>query len=111
MTPAYRYRAELVRVIDADTLILRVDLGFRCTVTVTVRVRDVDAPELHTAAGDEAKAAVVRMFEAGQPIVIATYKDKQSFARWVADVWLGDELFADRLRAAGLIKPIGSKQP
>lgn len=107
MTPAFRYRADLIRVIDADTLILRVDLGLRCAVTVTVRVRNVDAPELSTTAGKDAKSLVTGWLNTAA-ITVETYKDQQSFARWIADVWIGDELLADRLRSAGMIKPVVS---
>lgn len=108
MTPAYRYRAELIRIIDADTLKLRVDLGFGVWAVVTVRVRGIDTPELRTPEGDAAKAAVVRLFESAPAIVITTYKDQQTFARWVADVWIDGELFADRLRADGWAKRAGT---
>lgn len=101
MTPAYRYRALLDRVIDADTLKLRVDLGFGVWTVVTVRLRGIDTPELRTLRGDAAKGAVVRLFEAQPAIVIETYKDQMTFARWVADVYVGDELLADCLRRDG----------
>lgn len=104
MTPAYRYRCDLVRVIDADTLVLRVDLGFHCAITIPVRIHGVDAPELRTTAGDEAKAFVVRLLELNPVLVIESYKDQQTFARWVADVYVGDKLLADILRETGRVK-------
>lgn len=104
VTPAYRYRAVLDRVIDADTFKLRVDLGFGVWSVITVRVRGIDTAELRTPDGDAAKAAVVRIFQDAPVIVIATYKDQMTFARWVADVWVDGELFADRLRREGWAK-------
>lgn len=108
ITTAYRYRAELVRVIDADTLYLRVDLGFHCGITISVRLRDVDAPELSTPEGKAARDYVERLLDRDvhfpPPIVVETYKDHQSFARWVADVWVGDRLLADILRENGHVK-------
>ena len=104
MTPAYRYRAQLERVIDADTLKLRVDLGFGVWTVLTVRVRGIDTPELRTPEGDAAKAFVVRLLDSQPAIVIETYKDQQTFARWVADVYVANELLADRLRREGWVK-------
>ena len=104
MTPAYRYRAHCDRVIDADTLKLRVDLGFGVWSVVTVRVRGIDTPELRTPEGDAAKAFVVQLLASNPAMVIESYKDQQTFARWVADVYVSGELLADRLRAEGWVK-------
>jgi hypothetical protein len=35
------------------------------------------------------------------PLIVRSYKDARSFARWVCDVWVDDEPLADLLRAAG----------
>ncbi|MEJ7763898.1 MAG: hypothetical protein WKF86_00215 [Acidimicrobiales bacterium] len=106
MTPAYRYRATLLRAIDADTFLLDVDLGFRIHVNQTIRLRGIDAPELSTEAGKAARRYVVDRFAAAADgIVVETYRDKQTFARWVADVWVDGEPLADLLRVAGHEKP------
>lgn len=96
-TPAYRYRARFVRVIDGDTYELGIDLGFKAMLVVTVRLRGVDTPEMDTKAGKAAKAYVQRLAEQpGEwPLIVETFKDRsgegvQTFARWVADVWLPD---------------------
>lgn len=102
--PSFTYAARLNRIIDADTLVLDVDLGFHVWITVHVRVRGVDAPELHTDAGDAAKAAVVKFFESQPAIVVATYRDVRSFERWVADVYLNGDLFATWLKTHGFEK-------
>lgn len=49
--PAYEYAAYPVRVIDGDTIEVRVDLGFRCSVTTPLRLLGVNAPEKSTAPG------------------------------------------------------------
>ncbi len=103
MTPAYRYRAHLVRVIDGDTYVLDVDLGFRVHSHVTVRLRGLDCPEPSTAEGRRAAAAALVFLGTG-PLIVESYKDAQSFARWVCDVWVGDQLLADMLRKDGHAK-------
>jgi len=103
ITPAYRYRATLNRVIDGDTYVLDVDLGFRITAAITVRVRGVDTPEVvgATKAAGLAAAGYAAALLAGAPIVIESYKDKQSFARWVADVYVDGVSIATALIAGG----------
>ncbi|HHN73390.1 MAG TPA: thermonuclease family protein, partial [Thermopetrobacter sp.] len=45
LVPAYRYRLRVLRVIDGDTLVARVDLGFETHVVVRLRLAGIDAPE------------------------------------------------------------------
>lgn len=105
--PAYRYRAIPYRVIDGDTYVLRVDLGFRASVAITVRVRGYDAPEMvgaDRARGLLAKEAATNLLMAAQTVVVETYKDEQSFARWIADVYVDGVLVSELLAAQGLVK-------
>lgn len=52
----YQYRATCARVVDGDTYHLDVDLGFHAGITIPVRLRGVDTPELNTAEGKAARA-------------------------------------------------------
>ena len=83
--PPRQLRGFVDRVIDGDTYWITVDCGFHASMTIAVRLRGVNAAELTTEAGKLARAAVQRMIE-GKPVLVTTYRDKQSFARWVADV-------------------------
>lgn len=40
----YEYRATVIRVIDGDTVDLRIDLGFDASINVRVRLDGIDAP-------------------------------------------------------------------
>ncbi len=82
----YTYAATLVRVIDGDTLIARVDLGFRTWKTETFRLRGIDAPELTCALGQKTKAEVKSRLEPCACLVIKTYK-QEKFGRYLADVF------------------------
>ena len=42
----YEYRGEVLRVIDGDSLVVEIDLGFRIKHTVVVRLAGIDAPEV-----------------------------------------------------------------
>lgn len=109
MRPVYVYRAEVLDVHDGDTFKLRVDLGFRCAVTIQCRLHGVNCPELNTPEGKAARAFVASLLGASggagsvyDPVVIESYKDQRSFERWVCDVWLlDDRSLADVLVEAG----------
>jgi micrococcal nuclease len=51
----YHYNCELIRVIDGDTLVAMVDLGFSVWSKVEVRLFGIDAPESRTKNLDEKK--------------------------------------------------------
>jgi len=52
----YIYKAELVRVVDGDTVDLIIDLGFDTSRRERFRLYGIDAPEMNTAEGKAAKA-------------------------------------------------------
>ncbi len=82
----YTYAAELVRVIDGDTFVARIDLGFRTWVTETFRLRGIDAPEMSCVLGQKAKAEVAARLTPCACLVIKTYK-QEKFGRFLADVF------------------------
>jgi len=51
----YIYKAELVRVVDGDTVDLIIDLGFDTSRKERFRLYGIDAPEMNTQAGKDAK--------------------------------------------------------
>ena len=65
----YEYRATWLRIIDGDTIVARVDLGFYISVEKTIRVNGVDCPECRTRdlaekrKGMEAKGRVAELME------------------------------------------------
>lgn len=44
----YNYKCKLLRVIDGDTIEVDIDLGFYTWRKVTLRLADIDAPEVRT---------------------------------------------------------------
>ena len=90
----YTYPAELVRVIDGDTAVLRIDLGFNTSTTQHVRFIGYNAPELHGRNASKAQAAKAELENllAGRKLIVKTSKDfLQTFARYLADVWVADQ--------------------
>lgn len=102
--PAYRYRASLVRVIDGDTYELSIDLGFKVYATLPIRLYGWNCPEHNAPGGPEATGFATTVLT-GQPLVIESYKSRQTFARWLATVWVDGNNLGDLLAAAGHAVP------
>jgi micrococcal nuclease len=87
------YRATLNRVIDGDTIVLDVDLGFdQHYKNLPVRLLGVDTPEINRAATKEAglaaKSAVIGYVAEGT-LIIRTFlapPGKDSLRRYLADI-------------------------
>ena len=87
----YEYRAEVVRIIDGDTIVVNIDLGLKqWSHDVHLRIRNIDAPEARTRdlaekeKGLAAKAFLEEKLPIGEQVIVKTYKS--SFNRYVADV-------------------------
>ena len=103
-SPDYTYRAELLRVIDGDTIEVRIDLGFSCWHVCTLRLDGVDAPERNQPGWREAKLATDGYCRAVDCALIVKTRPEpkrrqDSFRRYLAKVWfpgasheLGDHL-------------------
>lgn len=97
----YEYRAEVLRVVDGDTLDVRIDVGFHMTTVQRLRLLGVNTPEKR--ASDQAvreralaaeafaceKLGMHLPFEQRPKIIITTEKD-DAFGRWLANVQVCD---------------------
>lgn len=100
IAPIYRYRATIRRVVDGDTYEMDVDLGMRVHHHVAIRLHGWGAAEMSTEAGIQARDAASTILQMpGANIVIETYKDQQTFARWVADIYVDGQPLSLLLRA------------
>jgi endonuclease YncB( thermonuclease family) len=84
----YTYRAYVLRVIDADTVYVEIDLGFGTATKQKLRLRGIDAPELKTKAGKRAKAFVEAKLKDSPFITITTTKPDK-FDRYLTDLYYG----------------------
>ena len=82
----YTYRARVLDVIDGDTIWLDIDCGFRVWSRQKVRLRGIDAPELPTPEGLQAKDFVARALS-GLPFVAVTTTKPDKYDRYLADVF------------------------
>lgn len=69
----YAYAFNLLRVIDGDTLEGVAQLGFSVTYTLKARLKGINAPELPTPAGLEAKAYLEKLL-AGKVLEVQSTK-------------------------------------
>jgi micrococcal nuclease len=102
----YEYHAQLVRVVDGDTMHVRVDMGADLHLDMVLRLFGVNAPEMSTSTGKPAKAWVQRWFDEHTLeglFLLRTIKDKrEKYGRYLASVWSLDgtaELNADMVAA------------
>lgn len=88
----YIYRAELIRVIDGDTVDLAVDLGFRVVMRDRFRLYGINAWETKGEERDKGLLAKARLEELiTGPLTVHTIKDTRGkYGRWLAILYSGD---------------------
>lgn len=98
----YVYNAFCTYVVDGDTIDCTVDLGFSIRYNIRVRLRGINAPEIH---GNKSKditeksngLKVKQYLEElilNKHITIKTHKDlKEKFGRYLCDVYLLNETY------------------
>lgn len=84
--PQFTYRATVIRVTDADTMVLRVDAGFRVFVEAPFRLLGVNGPEKYTVNGKLAKAWTEAWCARHPELVVTTEKDPEKYGRWLGTV-------------------------
>jgi micrococcal nuclease len=104
-------RAEIIRVIDGDTLLVAAKPWPQQTVEVYVRLRGIDAPEMKSecastrAAGEQAQAALAAMAGEQSEIQLLHISGDKYFGRILADVALTDGRNpAQELLSAGYVR-------
>ena len=93
----FEYFGVCTRVIDGDTIEVVLDLGFRIMNTIRVRLADVYAPEIFSGPTEEReKGARAKAFLSNllleKMVMVKTAKDTTSFNRYVATVWVANEV-------------------
>jgi endonuclease YncB( thermonuclease family) len=98
----YTYSAEVLKVVDADTLELDIDVGFNTWMKHKVRLRGINCPELKTKKGEKAKKFVEKELTdsahasdairyplnaiRSTQVIIRTYRTEK-FGRYLVDLW------------------------
>jgi len=89
MEVPYTYNAEVLRVIDGDTVVIRVDVGFRMFAEMPMRLAFINAPEMNTQGGKDAKLFLERFVD-GMRVVVKTYKPIDKYGRYLGTIYLGE---------------------
>ena len=85
-TRRFTYLAWTRRIVDGDTLIAIVDLGFGLhTRPIRFRLRGIDCPELSTLAGRTARSFVEERLSEVEFVVLSTHRT-DAYGRYLADV-------------------------
>ena len=83
----FTYEAYIYKVLDGDTIMAVVDLGFGITTTQTLRLRGIDCPEIQTRDGMEAKEFVETSLKGADYLTIKTVKSDK-YDRYLTDVFV-----------------------
>jgi endonuclease YncB( thermonuclease family) len=95
------FEAQVVRVIDADSIVLEVHLWPGQTIEANFRSRGIDAPELRNhkcleekLLAEEAAASIVGKFPEGSWVHVKNITRDKFGGRWLADIdrWTNDRL-------------------
>jgi micrococcal nuclease len=118
LKPVYEYAAEVIRVIDGDTVevFIEKDVGFDVVVRFKkqVRMTGIDAPEKSgatAAAGLASKALVQSLLPPGTSIIMRTEKPDatEKFGRFLATIWLNGENLSEHLIKVGAAQAYSGK--
>ena len=89
----YEYSGVVTKVVDGDTIDIRVDLGFGISNNIRVRFKGIDTPEIYRPSCNEelihGRQARQFVFDSvmGRKITFVTHKDRKGkYGRYLADI-------------------------
>lgn len=86
--PSYRYRARLDRIVDGDSVYLTVDLGFRASMSLAIRLAGIDALERGTTEGRHASDWLLYLIQ-DLPLTLVSEKGDK-YGRWLGTIYTPD---------------------
>lgn len=92
MTYEYRH-AEIIRVVDGDTVEISIDLGNKTIWKDSFRINGIDTPERGQISYREAAEFLSKMLAKGVSKIVTHKPDK--YGRWLVDIWVPAELSGD----------------
>lgn len=85
----YYYKAEVLKIIDGDTIKARIDLGFNLAFTDNIRIARINAPEIKGPEKPRGKAAVKWLktkIKKGSTVYLKTVEWKGKYGRCISEV-------------------------
>ena len=102
----HTYEALVTRVVDGDTFHARITAGFGIVVDQRVRLKRIDAPEINTEEGAEAKALLEKILARdGGRVLLQTFGVDQH-GRSLANVWVQGKSVDQEILDADLAIPM-----
>lgn len=80
------YQIKCQRIIDGDTIVACINMGFHCWSTQRLRFRGIDAPEMTCTLGQKAKAFVKQRLASSDYVIARTYR-QEKYGRFLADIF------------------------
>lgn len=100
----YRYHATVDRWVDADTVDLRVDLGFSVYHKLRFRLARINAPERSEPEHKAALAVATGLADVGTAVIVESYRGDR-YGRWIGEVeTLRGENVSSEMLSAGVAK-------
>ena len=91
LKPLYEYVAIVTKIVDGDTIDVRLDLGIRVYKEIRVRLAGINAPEMkgdQREEGVKSKFKLLELLPEGTEVRVKTFVDRlDPFGRYVANVW------------------------
>jgi micrococcal nuclease len=84
----YKYNAQVLKVIDGDTVDLFIDLGFKVGFNTRIRLIGIDTPEKNFPYGKVVKDYLINLLEGNKVYLDVTKKDK--YGRYLGLVYLNE---------------------
>jgi len=106
----YLYEAELIRVVDGDTIDAWIDLGFDITIRRRIRLWGINAPETRTldleekAEGKVAKARLEEILSINRGSFSVKSIGVDKYGRCLGEIYLQDVNINKQLLAEGLVE-------
>ena len=96
----YIYKAEVVKVVDGDTIDCVVDLGFHMKAEIRFRLARINTPEVRGIEKEEGVASkqwlIDRLNAANNTVTIKTAKTGK-YGRWLAEIFIDEININDEL--------------
>ena len=99
----FEYKATILKIVDADTVDLEIDLGFTVSTKQRVRLLGLNAPERFTLEGKAAVAWLNTVIPAGTEVIVKSEKPGggDKYGRYLATIYNALGSVNDALIASG----------
>jgi len=102
----FTYRADVIRVIDGDTLWMHIDLGLGILKKVKIRLRAIDTPPITKPRGKRAKAFLEGLVRPAPYLTLKSWRAGK-FDRYLGDLFAGNDIYVNqKLVDAGLARVV-----